>query len=253
MSLNFWKNLGKAKGEQLSEGLITFAANIDPNAVSEAAVKQKQDEHDEYVRQLVDAQVDFKKEKREYDEVLALYNKKLAAAERAQAALTANPADKEAEQALIELLSSVEKVAPQLEKEKREFEQAEHLMTELQSASDAIAKELLGLREEINASKSAIKEAELNIERERKNKEKAERLAELRNSASKHDVAMNALKKQAEDKQKEADAHRIAAEQLRKPVEQTSTAASRFLDEVSTDTPSTESLQDKLARLKAIK
>lgn len=252
MSLsNFFKNYGLAKSEQIGEGLVNLAAQIDANGVSEAAVKQKQDEHSELVKLLVEAQNDFKREKSEFDEIFGLYNKKVAAAERAQADLEKDPNNTGAATALAELLEGVEKIAPKLEKERTDFIRAEQYMKEMQEAADAVAKELLGLREAINQAKQDTKEAELDLARANKQKEQAERLAGLRTATNKFDVAMGALKNQATAKQNEAEAARIAAEQLRRPVETVSSAASAYLDAV--DTPVvTESLQDKLARLKNV-
>lgn len=251
MSLaNFFKNYGKAKAEQTGEGLVNLAARLDAEGVSEAAVKQKQDEHGELVNALVEAQNDFKREKAEFDEIFGLYNKKVAAAERAQADLEKDPNNTNAAQALAELLEGVEKIAPKLEKEKQDYIRAEQYMKEMQEAADSVAKELLGLRESINQAKQDTKEAELELARANKQKEQAERLAGLRSATNKFDVAMSALQKQAQAKQNEAEAARIAAEQLRKPVEKVSSAASAYLDAVEPPVVA-ESLQDKLARLKA--
>ena len=245
---NFLKNYGKTKAEDLSEGIVTLAATIDASGVSEAAIKQKQDEHNELVRQLVDAKADFEREKKEYDAEQAVYNKKMAAAERAQADLEADPNNADAAAALTELLDSIEKHAPKLDKEKREYDQASAWLADIQAAADEVAKELLGLREQIDNAKLATKQAELDLAQATKQKQQAETLAGLRRSSNKFDVAMNALQKQATEKQKEADAARIAAEQLRKPVETVSTAASKYLEGASE--VSTETLQERLARLK---
>jgi len=249
-SLNFFKNLTKVKAGQAEQGLVNFAAWVDADGVSEAAILQKQEEHKEVVIQVVEAQTAFKKEKKEFDDILALYNKKLTAATRAQADLEANPDNKEAAQALTELLDSVEKLAPKLDKEKAEFESAERWMNEIQSASDEIAKELLGLREQVNEVKAASKEADLALSQANKDKERAERLAGLRTSTNKFDVAIGALQKQAADKQKQVDVARMTAEQLRKPVETVSSAASKYMEDDNAPA-TTESLTDRLARLQA--
>jgi len=238
---NFFKNYGKAKSEQFGEGLVNLAAGLDANGVSEAAVKQKQEEHAETVAQLVEAQQAFKKEKREFDDLNELYNKKMAAAERAVAAND--------EAAAAELLDSAEKLAPKLAKEKADYESAERWLTELQQASDEIAKELLGLREQINEVKQLTKEAEQDAAQAKKAQAQAEKLAGLRTASNKFDVAMTALKKQADIADAEAQKARIIAEQLRKPVETVSTAASKYLDD-SVAAP-TETLAEKMARLKS--
>lgn len=247
---NFLKNFGIVKAEQACEGTVNVLAWLDAEGVSEAAVKQKQDEHSELVKQLVDAQADFKREKREFDDILSVYNKKLAAAERAQADLEKDPTNTEAATALSELLESVEKIAPKLDKEKREFEAAEKWLTELQKAANDVAQELLGLREQLNETKNAIKQADIQLEQAQKQQKRAETIAGLRTNSNKFDVALNALQKQADSKQKEIEAARITTEQLTRPVETTSSAASKYLDETA-EAPVTESLQDRLARLKA--
>lgn len=248
---NFFKNYGKVNSERLGDGVVSITAWLDAEGLSETAVKQKSDEHAEFVRQLVDEQAELKREKQEYDDIQALYVKKLAAAELAQADVTADPTNAAATAALVELLESVEKILPKLEKEKAEYESKQAFVDELQAAANEVAQELLKLRETINNTKSAQKEAELDLARATKAKEQAEKLAGLRSAGNKFDVALNALQAKADNTRKEAEAARITAEQLKRPTETVSSAATKYLDTVSAVPASTESLQDKLARLKA--
>lgn len=237
---NFLKNYGKAKSEQISDGIVNLAASLDAAGVSEAAIKQKQDEHNELVRQLVVAQTEFKNEKKEFEDIEALYSKRLAGAEKALAAGD--------EKSATTLFESVEKIAPKLAKEKADFERAEKWMLELQQASDDVAKELLTLREKINEVNQAKADAELQADKNRKLKEQAEKLAGLRNATNKFDIALTALQKQADTAQQEADALRITAEQLTIKPTQLDDVASKYLEE---DEPtSTETLAERLARLK---
>lgn len=251
MSLNFFKNYGKAKSKQFGEGLVNLAASLDASGVGEAAIKQKQEEHADVIKQVIEAQDLLKKEKKEFDDLNTLYLKKLAAAERAEADFAVDPSNKDAEAALTELLASVEKIAPKLAKEQAEYESAEHWLNEVQQASNDIAKELLGLREQINEVKQQTKEAELSLDQSKKKLAQAEKLAGLRTATNKFDVAMSALQKQASRTEGEARAAQLTAEQLRKPVEVVSSAASKYLDDVEPSVAS-ETLQEKLARLKAV-
>lgn len=242
MSLtNFFKNYSLAKSEQFGEGLVNLAASMDAAGVSEAAVKQKQEEHAETVKQLVEAQSSFKKEKKEFDDLNELYIKKMAAATRA--------ADANDEKVALELLESVEKLAPKLAKEKADYESAERWLTEVQQASDDIAKELLSLREQINEVNQMTKEAQLDAARAKKAQAQAEKLAGLRKASNKFDVAMAALKNQAEKADAEAQQAKIIAEQLRKPAETVSTEAAKYFEVEPT---TTETLAEKMARLKAV-
>ena len=248
MSANFFRHLLGVKAEQADEALVNFAADIDPEAVSEVAVRQMEQRHAEYVKQLAAAQVDFAREKREFEEVKAVYDKKMNGAERAQADLALDPTNTEAAAALDELLDSVEKMTPKLEKEEREYKEAERLMTELSVASNEVAQELLQLRELLNQTKADLKSAQLDAERQKNNLEKARVLAGLKKSGDKFDAAKNALQKRVAQTQQEANESRIAAEQLRTPVATVSAAASKYLDDAPVAT--TETPQQRLARLR---
>lgn len=247
--LNFVKNYGKVQVEAASEGFVNLAAKLDADGVSEAAIKQKQDEHNEVIKQLVEAQADWKRENAEYEAELSLYNKRMSAAERAQADLEKDPTNKDAELALGELLDAIEKGAPKLDKEKREADQAKSFLDQLQEASTEIAEELKNLRSLVTEQKQAIKEAEIQATRNQKLADKAEVLAGLRKSGNKFDVALNALKAQTEAKQKEAEELRIKAEQLTPKVTKTSAAADKYMTGAD-EAPQAESLQERLARLK---
>ena len=249
MSLNFLKHLVGVKAGQADEALVNFAVNIDPEAVSEVAVKQMEEKHAEYVKQLAASQVDYKREKQEYLDIKAVYDKKMNGAERAQADLDKDPTNTEASAALTELLDSIEKMMPKLEKEEREYKEAEHLMNELNTASNEVAQELLQLRELLNQTKADLKSAQIDAERQKNNLDKAKVLAGLKTSGDKFDAAKNALQKRVERTQQEANESRIAAEQLRTPVVTVSAAANKYLND---DAPaSTETLQERMARLKA--
>jgi hypothetical protein len=244
---NFIKNYSKVKAADASTGLVNLAASLDADGVAEAAISQKMDEHTEIVKLLVEAQADWKREQQEFENEEKLYNRRMAAAEKAQADLESNPDNKEAEQALAELLDAIEKAVPTLEKERKEAEQAKSYLDQLESAAKEVAEELKSLRSLVTEQQQAIKEAEVASERNRKMAEKAEVLAGLRTSGNKFDVAMNALKSQVEEKQKEAETHKIKAEHLAVSITQSSAT-----DKYMSDAPDTssETLQERLARLK---
>ena len=250
MSLNFLKHIIGVKAEQADTALVDIAANIDPEAVSEVAVRQTEERHAEYVKQLAVAQVEFKREKAEYEDVKAVYDKKMSAAERAQADLDKDSTNTEAATALAELLDSIEKMMPKLEKEEREYKDAERLMKELDTASNEVAQELLQLRELLNQTKNDLKSAQADADREKRNLEKAKVLAGLKKSGDKFDAAKNALQRRVEATQQTANEARIAAEQLRKPAVTVSAATSKYMDETPDNNKTAETLQERMARLK---
>lgn len=250
MSFNFVKNLLSVKASKLSDDLIDLTASIDPEAVSETAIRQKMDEHDVVLRQLVEAKADWEKEYNEYKNELDLYNRRMSAAEKAQRDLEADPNNQEAATALSELLDSIEKHVPILEREKQEADSAKVFLDQLQEASQDIANELKTLRALVNEQQRAIKQADIEMERNRKMAEQAQVLAGLKKSSNKFDTALSALKKQADEKQKQADLYKLKTEQLTVKVSKTSTAVDKYMTDVHDTPKTTESLQERLARLK---
>lgn len=249
-SFNFLKNYAKTSAQRASDASVSLLAVIDPEGLTETAIKQSQDEHAEAVKQLTVAQADFKREKQEFEEVQKLFNQKLAGAERAQVALTLDPTNTVASDAVIELLADVEKLAPKLEKERADYERAERFVVELQQYSNEIAGKLIQLRDQLNEVNAQAAEAALDLARNEKRKKQAETLAGLRTSSNKFDVALGALKKQADEKQAEAATAATIADQLTIPVKTISSAAASFLED---DTSAvTESVTDRLARLKEL-
>lgn len=242
---NFFKNFLKVKAQDVDAGLVNLAVALDTDGAAEAAILQKQEQHKLIVQGLVEAQTELAREEREFRDIESVYNKKLAAAERA---LAAND-----EAAALELSESVEKLLPKLEKERAEFESAQRYLTDMQQAADEISTELKGLREKVNEVKQAKKEAELATEKAKKEQERAEKLAGLRTATNKFDVAMLALQKQVDKQQQEAQIARTIAEQLRVTPPTVSSAASKYLDEVEGESAPTETLAEKLARLQAKK
>lgn len=253
MSLNFFKHFSKAKVADLEESMVQLAVALDKDGVAEAAILQKSEEHDQRIAMLQEANADYLREQKEYEQELDLYTRYMNEAENIQRLLTdpnRDPKFIEAELTsdLNEILNLIEERAPILEKEKREAEQARAWMTDMQEAVEEISKELMSLRETVNNTKREIAQAEIEKERNRKRAEQAEVLAGLKKSGNKFDVAINALKQQADKEKAEAEKYQIKAESLKT----TKPKATEIVGKYSTTTPtaSAESLSERLARLK---
>jgi hypothetical protein len=245
---NFFKHFSTVKGEQLGDSLMEFAANHDADGVSETFIKQKLEEQEQMVSQLVEAKRELEREEREYKDIETLYNKRLAAAQRAKNDLAQHPDDITIKDALEELLLKLEELVPQVAKEKKEFEFAKTLVEEYQKAADDLAKDLKGLRKQINDTKNSIKQADLEKQRSQKRREQVEQLNGLRNTANKFNVAMDALQKRADKAKAEAETNNIIVESLKKPEEVTGGLAAKYLDEAKEES-SALSLEERLAKL----
>jgi len=271
MSLNFFKNFLKVKIEDSEEGLINLAAALDKEGVAEAAIKQKMDEQEERITIYREAKADYDREQAEADREQALYNRYMGEAEaiqtllgklaKAKETIAANPDDQEAAAViatsneenltadLVAILDVIEQRAPILEKEIREAVEAKEWMNEMKAAVDEISNELLTLRKTVDDAKRDIQKADIESERQRKRAEQAEVIAGLRKSGNKFDTAVNALKNKAAQKQAEAEEFKIKADVLKKPVDKSDAIIGKYTSG-ATATPSSESLTDRLARLK---
>jgi hypothetical protein len=250
MSLNFFKNFAKVKGEQLEEGMVNLAVALDKEGAAEAAIKQKQDEHSKRIEMLQEANASYRKEHDEYIAEKNFYDRLMNEAEAVQTLITEGQGDQAQLNADLEkLVAKIEQRAPILEKEKQEAEEAEQWMKEMQEAVEEISKELVNLRDVVNQAKQDIQRAELDKERQRKKAEQAEVLVGLRKAGNKYDVALNALQNKAKQEQAEAEKFKIKADSLKK---EKSEDVSEILGKYSNASvsTSTESLSDRLAKLK---
>jgi hypothetical protein len=214
MITNFLKNLGLVKARDFGDSVVNLAASIDPDAVSETAILQKQDEQTALAEALADARSDLARELREFNEVEDTYKKRISAAELAKADLDKDPTNEAAKKGLESLLTDIEKIMPRLLKERSEYEQAVNLVGEYEQALSEVSAELVSLRSTINELKAAGKEADLEMQRAEKREKKAKELAGLRTKANKFDIARSALQKNVEEKQKQAAVSNTIAQQL---------------------------------------
>ena len=248
MLKNFFAALAAVKLEDAVTGLEDLAASVDPNAVAEAAIKQKMAEYDEVVTIVSKARTEYDRENAEYVKEQRLYDNRLAAAQHAQADLELNPNNLVASQALTELLDILEKTAPTLEKEKREAEEAKAYLTEVTSVSEEYAAELKNLRQKVDEQKRALNQATLEAERQGKRAESAAVLAGLQRSSNKFDTAMSALQRKVDSEKAKADAMKIKAEQLTTKPTKVSSAADSYLN--ATTPTQVLSVSERLAKLK---
>ncbi len=239
---NFLKNYIKVNKERMDAGIVDIAAALDAEGVSEAAIKQKMDQHDALVKQLVIAKNMLEKEKREYDSARRIQDKRIEAIRKAKSDYDKDPNDKNAKRAVEELLDAIEKHSIILEKEKKEFEEAEFFVKEIETVSLEIADQLKQLRSKVNEVKAEIKKAEIESNRMKQRSEQAEILAGLKTSSNKFDVAMNALQNQADKHKQTTEMYKIKSEQLSPTL---LSASDKYMKE---DEPS-KSLEDRFNNL----
>lgn len=246
-ALNFFKNYSSVKAGQVAEGAVDLTVWLDQKGATEAAIKQKQEEHETWVSQLIEDENYLDQQQKELDDIELLYKQRVSAAERAKADYTADPNNTEAAEALNELLAGIEGLLPQIAKEKQDVVDAKRIVEETRQASQEVANELAGMRKRVSELEHKIAMNEKDEERAKRERERQENLVGLKTSSNKFNSAMGALEKKAQESKGEADKHRKIAEQLRNTKPKESSAAAKYMNQ--TPDTSTETLEERMARL----
>ena len=256
MSINFLRNLVGVKTDQAVQGAMETLVKWDPKGATEAEMRTMEQQLDGLGRRVAEARQIFQKEKREADEVAALSNQRMAAAEALSTQIEAATGDRKAalEKSLGTLLTMIEDMAPDVAREKQEADDAQEFLELLETNyNDAGAK--------LKTARAELQNAQRNMQRADQQREMAERRAEasrqaagLTGATSSLNVALKAMQDAAQKDLASADAANLKARMLAptKP-EQEDPNIAAALAAASGKAPAPTSLADRLAALKANK
>ncbi len=212
--LDLFKNLGRAKAHQASEKMAELLASADPDGMTEAAILEVESQFRTVSEEVARARADYQKEKKEFDAVDALQNRRMKAAEKLQADLDANPGNAEIGAALEELLKLMEEAVPEIERERREADDALELLDALEESAKQMAEEMKNLRETANRAKRDMLKAEQEREAALRREETAQRVAGIKQRSSSYSKAVEAMERAANSARQEADAAQLRARLL---------------------------------------
>lgn len=252
--MGFWNtitNFGKVKTEQTGVGIVEALAKFDPEGMSEAGMRQLEQQVDDLALETAKAKQEWQKEQAEYDEIQKLFDQRMAAAESLQEQMESNPA---IEGSLIKLLDLIDGMAPEIEREKEEAVYAKELFDELELATKEAAEGVKTARAEFDKIHKQMKRAEVDKKRAEVQEERAKKVAGIRQKGSSLGSAMNAMKNAAAQQEAEASAAKMKASLFKtsKP-EEDDPAIAAALAAASGDAPKTASASERLAALRAKK
>src|SRR5271166_5693360 len=133
--LVFMKNLLGVKMDRAAEAGIEALVRWDPKSASEAELRTMEQNLDALGREVALARQGYDREKREADAIQALSHQRMAAAEQLQRQIDAesDPTRKAAlEKSLETLVSMLEQMTPEVEREKAEEVDAKDYLTTLE-------------------------------------------------------------------------------------------------------------------------
>jgi chromosome segregation ATPase len=252
--LNFMSNLVGVKFDKAAQAGIEALVRWDPKSASEAELRTMEQHLDELGREVAQARRGYDNETKEAEAIQALSQQRMAAAEQLQKQADAetDPARKAAlDKSLETLVSMLETMAPEVDREKKEALDAKSFLEMLeQTYAEAGGK--------FKSARSALEQAQRDMGRAAQQREQAERQSEsarraagLASSTSSLTVALKAMQDAASKDLMSADAEMSKARLLRPTApEKDDPNIVAALAQASGKPLLPQSLNDRLAALK---
>ena len=252
----FIKSLVGVKADQMMQSGVQFLVKFDPKAATEAEIRQIEQELDKLGRELAESRMAFNREQKEADAIMQLSAQRMAAAEKLEQQMMAevDPARKAAlEKSLVTLVDMLEKMQPEVARERRDAEEAGEFLELLEGTYKEMGEKLRTARSELERAQRDMKAAEQRRSASERRAEAARRAAGLASSTSGLSVALKAMREAAEEDLKEAEAARLKADLLQptKPEEEDPNIAAALASVGVGSAPGETSVTARLAVLRA--
>lgn len=253
--MSFVGNLFKKHVENAVTSVQQFLVTIDPETATEAQIAEFSDQLKKASEELAGARADYQREEKAAEEIEALYQKRLQAAGilEQQVAEAADPVQKQSISASLEkIVTMLEHMKPDVERERSDAEDAKQLMDELTVFVEESAQALKETRARIDHAKSDMRRAELEQERAEKRARTSEVLAGIKKGSGTFNVALDAMQKKAEVSRLKADAAMTRSKLLAPTnVEKEDANIAAALAKASGETsPADQTVSERLAALK---
>lgn len=243
---NYGKNAILDAKKSLNDAIVRF----DPEGASEAEIAAIEEQFDQVNREYSRAKSEFQKERKEADAILALRDKRMAAAEMLAGKVEADPTDTVSAQGLEQLLSALEDMQEEIDREVEEANDAEEIMNELDQTVKLYADKLKSARSDMRKAAMAMEKARRQEERAEEKARRAAVLAGLKKDTSSLGSALESMNRQAEEAQAKADAAKRKADLLGKSSVDENDAVAAAMAAVSGEKPAPTSAAERLAALR---
>ena len=252
--ISFFRNLLGVKADSAVNSAIEAIVRWDPQAATEAELRTMEQHLDQLGLQVAQARASYDKEKREADAIMALSAQRMAAAEQLSGRLAAetNPASKTAlEGSLVTLVAMLEKMAPDVDREKQDAVDAEAFLRQLEDAYQQAGQKLRQARGDLERAQRDMVRAEQQREVAERRANAARQAAGLTTATSGLSVALKAMQDSAQQNLAQAEAANAKASLLKptKP-EQDDPNIAAAMAAVTGGVSPTASLGDRLAQLR---
>ena len=255
--LKFVKNMFGVKMDQAVEAGIEALVRWDPKSASEAELRTMEQHLDELGREVALARQSFDREQKEAAAIQALSDQRMAAAEQLHRQIgTETDAARKAslEQSLTTLVSMLEQMAPEIQREKQDAVDAKDFLDMLQSTYAEAGGKLKSAKSELERAQRDMGRAAQQREQAERQSEAARRAAGLASTTSGLTVALKAMQDSAAKDLASADAAMSKAKLLRptKP-EQDDPNIAAAMAAAAGKPAAPQNLDERLAALRALR
>jgi chromosome segregation ATPase len=253
--LAFMRNMVGVKADKAVQAGLEALVRWDPQSASEAEMRTMEQRLDELGRQVAQARQSYEKEQREAETIQALSAQRMAAAEQLKRQYDAetDPAKKaELERSLTTLVTMLEQMAPEVDREKKDVVDAKEFLEMLEKTYAEAGGKLREGRAQLERAQRDMARAGQQRQMAEQQSEAARRAAGLSTSTSSLNVALKAMQEAAARDLTNAEAANMKTKLLKptKP-EQEDPNIARAMQIASGQPAAPASLTDRLAALRA--
>jgi hypothetical protein len=252
--LQFIRNLAGVKTDKVVQAGVEALVRWDPQSASEAELRSMEQHLDELGQQVARARQSYDKEVREADTIQALSTQRMAAAEHLQGQLTAeaDPAKKaELERSLTTLVTMLEQMAPEVDREKKDVVDAKDFLEMLEKTYAEAGGKLREGRAQLERARRDMARAGQQRQMAEQQADAARRAAGLSTTTSSLNVALKAMQDSTARDLANAEAANMKAKLLRPTQpEQDDANIARAMDVAAGKPAAPTSLSDRLTALR---
>ena len=252
--LAFIRNLVGVKTDQAVNNAVEAIVRWDPKSATEAELRTMEQHLDQLGLQVAEARQAYAREKREADAIQALSQQRLAAAEQLQSRVEAatDPTQKsELERSLGTLLTMLEEMAPEVEREKQDAADAQDFLNTLQKTYEQAGNKLKSARSELTRAQRDMTRADAQREAAERRAEAARQAAGLSSATSGLSVALRSMRDAADRDLAQAEAANAKAKLLTPTQpEKDDPNIAAALDAAAGRLPAPTNLSDRLAAIR---
>ncbi len=256
MVSKFLRNLVGVKTDQAVQGAMEALVRWDPKGATEAELRGMEQQLDGLGMRVAEAKQIFQKEKREADTIVALFDQRVAAAEALSGQVEGAEGARKAEleKSLNTLLTMIEGMTSDVEREKQEAADAQEFLELLEGNYNEAGTKLRTARSELETAQRQMARADQQREMAERRSQVAREAAGLAGATSGINVALKAMQDAANKDLASADAANAKAKLLTptKPEKDDPNIAAA-MDEAQGRSPTPTSLTDRLAALRSAK